>query len=203
MDSSCMILYTESTKGQIAVYYASAKLSGDRSEVKNTLARGLLRSADSRFPVEKNVQLIKNDIYGCPRLHRDYQQSIAISFSYTGQEVWAAVAKVDALGIDIETPGNFSAPYPYGRVFLEEDFHNISSFCKNKEDAAAMLWSCKEAAVKYKGTGFHFIDPRDVRIHSCMQDGPFSYRVSVMIPEKIHVVVMREQHHWLALAVSG
>jgi phosphopantetheinyl transferase len=198
-----MILYSESAKESTTVYYTSAKFFGDPREVKNTLVRGLLREVHPSFPATKNGQLIIHDEYGCPRLYIENKQPLSISFSYNGQEVWAAVAEMDSLGIDVETLGNFLAPYPYNRAFLEDDFRVVSSFCTGKEDAAALLWSCKEAAVKSRGTGFHFIDPRDVRILSCLQEGYCRYRVTVATPEKICVVAKRERHLWLALSVSG
>jgi phosphopantetheinyl transferase len=207
MDGSCvncnrMILHIESRKESGSVYYASAGLSGDRNVIKNALLVDLLRCGGFKVPsADRSVQLIRNDRYGCPQLNS--QQSIAISFSSIGQEVWAAVTQADALGIDVETPQNFRAPYPYDRVFQADEFQQVSSFCTNKEDAAALLWSCKEAAMKNRGTGFHFMDPRDVRICSCVQKGYCTYAVIVTTPEKVPVVVMREHHLWLALAVSG
>ncbi len=200
---SRMILCSGTAKAPVTVYYTSAKFFKDPKEVKNALAGGLLGKVDPKFHAEKNVPLIIKDRYGCPRLNVEYKQPVSISFSYSGQELWAAVAEMDSLGIDVETPGNFSAPYPYNRAFLEDDFRVISSFCTGKEDAAALLWSCKEAAVKSRGTGFHCIDPRDVRILSCLQEGHCMYRVTVATPEKIGVVVKRERHLWLALSVSG
>lgn len=196
-----MILHTESRKRPNTIYYASAGLSGDRNVIKNALVADLLRQGGFTVPTDRNVQLIRNDRYGCPQL--DSQPSIAISFSSLGPKVWAAVTQADALGIDIETPENFHAPYPYERVFQADEFQHVSSFCTNREDAAALLWSCKEAAMKNKGTGFHFIDPRDVRIRSCVQEGHCIFAVIVTTPEEISVVVIREHHLWLAFAVSG
>lgn len=195
-----MILHTESRKRSSTIYYASAGLSGDRNVIKNTLIGDLLRRGGFTVPTDRHTQLIRNDRYGCPQLNS--QQSIAISFSSLGQKVWAAVTQADALGIDVEAPENFRAPYPYSRVFQADEFQLVSSFCANKEDAAALLWSCKEAAMKNRGTGFHFLDPRDVRILSCVQEGHSTFAVIVTTPEKIPVVVMRERRLWLALAVS-
>jgi phosphopantetheinyl transferase len=195
-----MILHAESRKRPSTVYYASTGLSGDRNVIKDALVKELLRHGGFKLSVDRNAQLIRNDRYGCPQL--DAQQSIALSFSSVGQEVWAAVSQADALGIDVEAPENFRAPYPYNRVFRADEFQHVSSFCTNWEDAAALLWSCKEAAMKNRGTGFHFIDPRDVRIRSCVQEGNYTYVVIVATPEKIPVVVRREGHLWLALAVS-
>ncbi|MBU1565893.1 MAG: 4'-phosphopantetheinyl transferase superfamily protein [Proteobacteria bacterium] len=153
--------------------------------------------------MDKNKQLIATDKYGCPRLTVEYKQPLSLSFSYTGQKLWAAVAEVDSLGIDVETSVNFLAPYPYNRAFMADDLHLALSFYPKKEDAAALLWSCKEAAMKSRGTGFHFIDPRDVRILSCLQEGHCMYRVTVATPEEISVVVHKKRHLWLAVTASG
>jgi phosphopantetheinyl transferase len=196
-----MILHVESRKGPIPVYYASSGLSGDRNVIKDMLVKDLLRHGGFKLSTDRNAQLIRNDRYGCPQL--DALQSIALSFSSVEQKIWAAVAQAGALGIDVEAPENFRVPYPYDRVFQADEFQHAAGFCTEKEDAAALLWSCKEAAMKNRGTGFHFIDPWDVRVRSCVQEGPFSYRVSVTTPEDIPVVVKREHHLWFALAVSG
>ena len=197
-----MTLYSESINKTITVCYTSIKFSGDRRDVKNTLARELLNNVVPRFIIEKKEQLIANDIYGCPRVNSKYKQPLAISFSYSGQELWAAVADVAALGIDVAMAADFLAPYPYNRAFMEHELQLASSFGSNKEDAAALLWSCKEAAMKKRGTGFHFNDPRDVQILSCLLDGYGRYRVIVATPKKISVVVRKERHLWFAVAAS-
>jgi phosphopantetheinyl transferase len=199
--NSCEILHAESNNKPISVYYASAGFSEDRNVTKNMLAGELLQRGGFMLLEETNALLIKNNKYGCPQL--ESQQSLVISFSSAGQRVWAAVAQADALGIDVEASENFCAPYPYDRVFQTDEFHHVSSFCVNKEDGAALLWSCKEAAMKNRGTGFHFMDPRDVRILSCVQERIRRYTAIVATPEKIPVIVIREGNLWLAFAVSG
>jgi len=204
MDEKHMILYSDATNGPITVHYASAKVSTDRIDLKNALALRLLQDADATLSQKRNAQLFKSDRYGCPRFIMRHLSPIKISFSYQGQVIWAAVAQAKALGIDVENPENFSSPYPFDRVFINDEFRHVTDFCANREDAAALLWSCKEAAVKNLGLGFHYMDPRDVRICSCLEEAPFSFRLLVMTPPKnILVVAKREQHLWLAIAVSG
>jgi phosphopantetheinyl transferase len=199
--NSCKILHVESKIGLISVYYASVGFSGDRNVTKNMLARGLLQRGGFMPLEETNALPIKNNQYGCPKL--ESQHSLVISFSSVGQRVWAAVAQADALGIDIEASENFCAPYPYDRAFQTDEFHHVSSFSANREDGAALLWSCKEAAMKNRGTGFHCIDPRDVRILSCVMERHCRYTAIVATPEKIPVIVIKEGDLWLAFAVSG
>lgn len=196
------ILSVQSANGPIDIYYASISLSDNRSERKNLLANWLLKRAGVRVPAECNGQLIKNDGNGCPHLNGGIQHPIALSFSQSGQEIWAAIAQAGALGLDVESPENFRVPYPYGRVFSGAEFQCVAGWCRDREDAAAMLWSCKEAAMKNRGTGFHFTDPRAVRIQSCMLNEPLIFTVSVATPGKISVTVIRKQHLWLAIAVS-
>jgi phosphopantetheinyl transferase len=194
-----MVIHAETTQKPCTVYYGSARLCGDRQKVKNELVWDLLRRGGFKLSAVTNMMWFHNDNYGCPQL---FQQSVALSFSSFKQEIWAAVAQTEALGIDVESPENFHAPYPYGRAFQAGEFQLVSHFCVNREDAAALLWSCKEAAMKKRGTGFHFTDPRDVRICSCMPTGHWMYAVVVKTPEKVTVAVKREHQLWLALAVS-
>jgi len=199
--NSCEILHAESHNKPISVYYASTGFSEDKNATKNMLARELLQRGGFMLLEETNALFIKNNQYGCPQL--ESQHSLVISFSSVGQRVWAAVAQADALGIDVEASESFRAPYPYDRVFQTDELHHVSSFCVNKEDSAALLWSCKEAAMKNRGTGFHCIDPRDVRILSCVQARHCRYTAIVATPEKISVIVIKEGDLWLAFAVSG
>jgi phosphopantetheinyl transferase len=204
MDINRMTLYSESTQTPITVYYASAPLARDRSNVKNILARELLRDAAPNPATSNNPPRIRNDQYGCPKMMSGYPWPMAISFSYFKQEVWAAIAQTNSIGMDVENSINFCFPYPFNRVFSPDEFHSIDDFCNNKEDAAALLWSCKEAVVKNLGTGFHFIDPRNVRVHSCLQEKPFAYKVLVTIGRNnFPVLVKREKHLWLAISASG
>lgn len=198
-----MFLQSEPTKKAMTICYASVQFSGDSRGSKNSLVRRLLRAVAPGLILDRNDPLISTDMYGCPRLSVEYQEPLALSFSYNGQELWAAVAASHALGIDVETSENFSAPYPYARAFMEEDLQLALPLCSKKEDAAALLWSCKEAAMKSQGTGFHCTDPRDVRILSCLQDGCGMYRVNVATPERISVVVTRERRLWFAVTARG
>lgn len=198
------VLPVQSAIGPVAVHYASAALVGERDRIKNTLADWLVQQAGFTSKTVGGEPLISYDELGCPRFLQEMQYPIAISFSQARQEIWAAVARVDALGLDVESPENFRRPYPYDRVFSGTEFQCVTEYCPAKKDAAAMLWSCKEAAMKKRGTGFHFTDPRDVQVQSCRQmNEPSLFTVSVATPEKISVIVFKERHLWLAFAVSG
>ncbi len=185
----------------IPVYFAAARLGEDPGEMKDALVQSLVRTVDPGFLMGDNGRLIENDFYGCPRFNGEIKRPFSLSFSYSGQVLWAAVARTEALGIDVETPEHFSPPYPYDRAFRRGDFQMVSAVCRGREDAAALLWSCKEAAVKCRGTGFHCIDPRDVRVLSCRQVGCGRFRISVTAPDELCVMVRREGRLWFAVAV--
>ncbi|MFI5355402.1 MAG: 4'-phosphopantetheinyl transferase superfamily protein, partial [Desulfobaccales bacterium] len=80
--------------------------------------------------------------------------------------LWAAVGSSDsALGLDVATPGEFAGSYPHQRVFLEAEWQTaVTLTAGNREEAAALLWSVKEAVVKAWGWGFHFLSPRQVEV---------------------------------------
>jgi phosphopantetheinyl transferase len=198
------VLPVQSANGPVAIHYASAALSGERDRIKNTLAGWLVQQTGLASQAASDEPLLRYDGLGCPRFNQGIPLPLAISFSQTGPEIWAAVARTDALGLDVESPENFRGSYPYDRVFSEAEFQCVTGYCPAKEDAAAMLWSCKEAAMKKRGTGFHFTDPRDVRVQSCeMTNEPLIFTVSVATPERISVTVVKERHLWLAFAISG
>lgn len=203
MDITRTSVHCQSANEPLTVYYTSARFLGDRRETKATLAKGLLQEAGIRCLTEDSDLLIGHDKYGCPHLQGEYSPPVSLSFSYNGQEIWGAVTKRFSLGIDVETPRSFLAPYPYARAFAADDFRHATGICTRQEDAAALLWSCKEAAMKSRGTGFHCIDPRDVRILSCLPEGHCMCRVMVATPAEVHVVARKVRHLWLALAVSG
>jgi phosphopantetheinyl transferase len=203
MDDNRMIQHTAITDGPITVHCTSAKIAMHGIDLKNKLVAHLLQDADSPLPPGKSPQLYENDTFGCPRLLSRHPWPMAISFSYQGQELWAAAAKAQSLGVDVENPQNFSSPYPFTRVFSDDEFRYVAGYCYGREDAAALLWSCKEAAVKNLGTGFHYCDPREVRICSCLAKWPSAYKLFVRTPvETIDVFATRRQHLWLAIAVS-
>ena len=88
------------------------------------------------------------------------------SLSRSGGLLYGAVAEKGRIGCDCALAEEFQAPYPFRRIFTEHELTQAGSFCGAVGSGAALLWSLKEAAVKAIGTGFHLIDPLDVRVDS-------------------------------------
>jgi phosphopantetheinyl transferase len=197
-----MILQSTKAGTSATVYYATVRWIKGQYGLKAALASRLVATVEPQAWRQPPDRLITTDRYGCPRFLMANNPPLALSFSYAVDQLWAAVSRTDSVGIDVETPLSFTGPYPFTRVFLEDEFHIASPFCHSRQDAAALLWSCKEAAMKCKGTGFRFIDPRDVQILSCLQVGR-DLQVTTATPQQIEVTVRKERHLWLALAVSS
>jgi phosphopantetheinyl transferase (holo-ACP synthase) len=49
--------------------------------------------------------------------------------------------------------------------------------------AAALLWSIKEAVAKALGCGFHLVEPRDIRVHPTLE-GDVEYTFPVCLSRK-------------------
>jgi phosphopantetheinyl transferase len=91
----------------------------------------------------------------------------AISFSEGGGKVWAALAGDEsAIGIDVAGSDEFLGDYPFQRVFHPHELqHAVRLTGGNQAEAAALLWSVKEAVVKALGCAFHLVEPRHVNVY--------------------------------------
>lgn len=104
-----------------------------------------------------------SDLLGRPLLHFGRTLQPSVSFSRREDRTWAAVSVKAKVGIDAASPEEFKDPYPFSRVFRGNEWAEASEFCRGDSmEAAALLWSLKEAAVKALGRGFHDLDPLDV-----------------------------------------
>ncbi|MGB6066343.1 MAG: 4'-phosphopantetheinyl transferase superfamily protein [Desulfomonilaceae bacterium] len=109
---------------------------------------------------------IASDKLGKPHLLIDGSELPAVSFAYEGDTLWVAVCRTGfSIGIDAENAASFRGDYPFQRVFQEGELE----IRDKREDAAAMIWSAKEAVVKALGCGFHLIDPLHLRVESCSE----------------------------------
>jgi phosphopantetheinyl transferase (holo-ACP synthase) len=79
--------------------------------------------------------------------------------------MWAAAAGgTSAVGIDAAEPGEFPGSYPFSRAFVYGEVEVASDSLRiDFSQAAALIWSVKEASVKALGCGFHFFGPAEVR----------------------------------------
>ncbi len=106
------------------------------------------------------------DSLGRPRIWLGAAPGPALSFSWSAGRLWGAVSSSEsALGLDAAAPGEFAGSYPHQRVFMEAEWQAaVTLTAGNPEEAAALLWSVKEAVVKARGCGFHFLSPRQVEV---------------------------------------
>lgn len=107
---------------------------------------------------------VVHDGLGKPELILGGGRSLPVSFSYSGRSIWAAVnASLLSVGIDAARADEFPVGYPFARAFHEEELmHADLRIAAGVGDAAAMLWSAKEASVKAFGCGFHLLDPLEI-----------------------------------------
>lgn len=128
------------------------------------------------------IQLV-HDTLGRPRLLLGEHRGPAISFSTAGGEVWAALCGDEAdIGIDVAGSAEFQEGYPVHRVFHVQELHQALELAGGDlANAAALLWSIKEAAAKALGCAFHLVAPRDIHVYpSAVEEGgaAFSVRLS-------------------------
>jgi phosphopantetheinyl transferase len=124
-----------------------------------------------------------HDTLGRPHLLLGEHRGPAISFSTTGEEVWAALCGDESeIGIDVAGSAEFREGYPVHRVFHAQELHQALELAGGDlAKAAALLWSVKEAVAKALGCGFHLVAPRDIHVYpSAAEDGgpAFSVRLS-------------------------
>lgn len=112
------------------------------------------------------IQLV-SDLLGRPQLRLGEYRGPAISFSRGGGKIWAALAGDEShVGIDVAGSAEFQGAYPVQRVFQPEELlHAVKLTDGDQEEAAALLWSVKEAVVKALGCGFHLMEPRQISVY--------------------------------------
>jgi len=183
--------------------HASTPLTGTRQSAKEKLARCLFdryRPTDVHGPPRISVTA---DGSGRPLLCGPDAGDCRISFSYCNHTLWAALAAGSPVGIDVESPASFAAPYPYDRVFSGWEWRCINDFDKSRPQVfAAALWACKEAAVKARGTGFSDLSPLEVCIDS-IAVARHGYRVKLRTEKTYLAIVQPHNLLWLAIACPG
>lgn len=127
------------------------------------------------------LQLVYGPL-GRPQLHLGESRGPAISFSRGGGKIWAALSGDEsAVGIDVAGSAEFQGAYPLQRVFHPDELHHALQVTDgDREEAAALLWSVKEAVVKALGCGFHLVDPRQISVYpSTGGEGCFTFPVGL------------------------
>lgn len=159
------------------------------------------------------IQLVAGPL-GRPRLHLGECRGPAISFSRGGGKIWAALAADEAdVGIDVAGSAEFQGAYPFQRVFNPEELHHAVKLTDGDlEEAAALLWSVKEAVVKALGCGFHLVEPRQISVYPAA-GGAGGYTFPVGLSGKalarfplaagrfLRVDSLRQGKMWLSIAV--
>lgn len=136
-----------------------------------------------------------------------------VSLSRSAGRLWAALGtRRSWLGLDAASPGEFAGAYPFQRVFQETEWQAATSLTGgDREEAAALLWSVKEAVVKARGCGYHFFGPRQIRLefaglgeHGPCWRGYLEMPVPGRVPPGsqgiIPVASVRQHQVWLSVA---
>jgi hypothetical protein len=132
------------------------------------LGKERLLAALREHPLAGGLQdlTLERDRLGKPHLLAGGAPGPAVSFSWSAGEWWAALGTDRSwLGLDAAAPGEFAGSYPFQRVFSPEEWQAATAQTGgDREEAAALLWSVKEAVAKALGCGYHFFGPRQIRV---------------------------------------
>ncbi|MFZ5453366.1 MAG: 4'-phosphopantetheinyl transferase family protein [Thermodesulfobacteriota bacterium] len=115
----------------------------------------------------RELSLVQNR-WGKPHLLLDGAPGPGVSFSWSAGAWWAALGTTSSwIGLDAASPYEFTGAYPVHKVFRTGEWQAATSLTGgDREEAAALLWSAKEAVVKARGCGYHFCGPRQIRVES-------------------------------------
>lgn len=151
---------------------------------------------------------IISDRLGKPHLLIGASEELDVSFSYEGRTMWTAVCRAGGgIGIDAAQSSSFPDDYPFHRAFQEGE---LEIGFKTGE-AAAMIWSAKEAVVKALGFGFHFVDPLHLRVEPCFlcHGGGvlkvyFTHRtleaLCIKVENPVYLRILRHGGMWISVA---
>lgn len=191
----------------------------ERREIKVNLLESMMPflSGGSRFDQclgERHTCAIDlgTDFLGKPIVREAGLPRLSVSFSQGEALMWAAICQNGVCGVDSAHSEEFRGAYPFKRAFHEDEFESLSAGTDvSREEAAAILWSVKEAAVKALGCGFHLIDPLQMNVVSVgvRSAGLLSTAVVSGLGESIrelreqlavHVVTFPFRTEWVSLA---
>lgn len=152
------------------------------------LFRFLLR--DLNLP-ERDVHLYKDES-GKPRA-RHKNQSIYLSFSHSPGKVFCAVSFKHELGLDVEQTDREISNSVVQRILNEQERNSIG------EEDPVRLWTIKEAAVKYLGTGLR-TNLNDLTI---IKKEKSYYSVRFNNEKLIEICSFSQSDHQIALAYQS
>ena len=181
---------------------------------KEALCAGTVPSDRSLACLKPSRLSITRDALGKPLAVGAESSDVRLSFSYGKDRLWAALARSPRhLGLDIAHPAEFQGSYPFHQAFHDEDWLMVPDTCRqSSSEAAAFLWSLKEAAVKSLGCGFHFLGPKELLVApwDMSREGkdfriwirPFdAHRARALCEVEIHATSRRVGDARLALAL--
>lgn len=195
-----------------------------RRAAKDRLVRGLLcgaseaASPEGNFPWDTgsfNEEIrLTADALGRPLLLLGDRRGPSVSFTHVGLKTWAALATRDyAIGIDAACGSEFIGDYPFHRAFQDGELDAArSELAVDVSNAAAAIWSAKEATVKALGCGFWLADPREVHVAEWRHArNRFFSRVTLSVRARhrfafagvhhVHVRTFSEHGVWVSAAV--
>jgi phosphopantetheinyl transferase len=132
-------------------------------KAKESLAFFLTQRLLERKPSEI---ILKSEPWGKPEIWLNGVPGPALSFSWSAKRLWAAAGRPgNSLGLDAAAPEEFAGSYPHRRVFAETERQTAITLSRgDAAEAAALLWSVKEAVVKAAGCGFYYLSPKQVQV---------------------------------------
>lgn len=156
------------------------------------------------------------DNLGKPYLRGAPPPAPAISFSQGGGRLWAALGgAASGLGLDAASSREFAGGYPCRRVFHDQELEHSQKYTGGDgPEAAALLWSAKEAAVKSLGCAFHFFGPRHLRVRfagpwpqgllwQVILTGVGEKRLPQGVAGGVRGASLRREGLWLSLAIGS
>jgi hypothetical protein len=181
----------------LVLYASDLAIPGVKERLVRRLLAGLPgRETDDPWP----AVTLDTAALGQPRLLLNGLPGPAISFSRAAGRLWAALAPVGRVGLDVALASEFEENYPWARAFLPGELAEARLL--NGGDtapAAALLWALKEAAVKALGVGFHLLDPLAVTVLS-PRPWQGGWRVGVTAGPILSAWARPEAGGWLAIA---
>jgi phosphopantetheinyl transferase len=194
----------------------------NRQREKSRLMANLLRfvrasqGPASEAPVAESQIQLNAGALGKPELCVDGHEGLSVSFAHTATSTWGALCWTGgAVGVDVASGDEFPYDYPFHRAFHDEEFTTALKITGgNISEAAALLWTEKEAVVKCIGTAFHLVNPLELRVaaiarHSEKYDCKvcFDDRVFERLPElsgiSIVIFTFTEQGARVSVAVTA
>lgn len=169
-------------------------------ESRSLLLSSLLRPLAPDLSFAPSAARIVYEPAGRPVLGIPSEECPFVSFSHAGAQTWAALSLDGPVGIDVACSSEFHPPYPIERVFSPLEWKEAAMVCGSPEDAAPLLWTLKEAAVKALGRGFRDLGPLDVQNRAlCRSRG--IVRCKIRAGRELSGLALRQESNlWIGIA---